>query len=70
MGDGLTDRFAFEYVHKIGGINIFIASNDQSEDIYNEINIDGIIDKYFEADFRVDSKLSKYIKKKIADFKN
>ncbi len=65
MGDGLTDRFAFEYIHNIGGINIFISSNNQSKDIYNEINNEKIIDNYFEADFRLDSKLSKYIKKKI-----
>lgn len=70
MGDGLTDRFAFEYVHKIGGINIFIASNNQSKDIYKETNINGIIDEYFEADFRLNSKLSMYIQKKIEDLKN
>ena len=70
MGDGLTDRFAFEYIHNIGGINIFIASNDQSKEIFNEINNKNIIDEYFEADFRLDSKLSKYIKMKIENIKS
>ena len=26
FGDGLTDELAFQYVHKIGGKNVFIAS--------------------------------------------
>jgi len=33
FGDGLTDRYAFEYVHSIGGKNVFIISNNKSVDI-------------------------------------
>lgn len=65
FGDGLTDSFAFEYVHSIGGKNVFIASNKQSIENYNKLNINGIIDKCYEADFGKDTKLSEYIQKEI-----
>ena len=65
FGDGLTDELAFQYVHKIGGKNVFIASNKQSIENYNKLNINGIIDKCYEADFGKDTKLSEYIQKEI-----
>ena len=63
FGDGLTDQKAFEYVHSIGGISVFV-SNDIS--IYNfsltklqELNI---IDKCFEADFSPQNDIYHYVK--------
>lgn len=61
FGDGFTDRYAFEYVHSIGGKNIFIISNEKSIDNYRKLNINGVIDKCFDADFGIDSEISKYI---------
>lgn len=65
FGDGLTDRFAFEYVNSIGGKNIFIASNEEAIANYQKLNENGIIDELFEADFGLDSKISKYVQKQI-----
>lgn len=65
FGDGMTDKFAFEYVHSIGGKNVFIISNDKSIENFKILNSNGIIDECFEADFGSDSKISKYIQKQI-----
>lgn len=61
FGDGLTDKFAFEYVHSIGGKNVFIASTERSMDNYRKLNVSGIIDKCFDADFSIDSKISNFV---------
>ena len=65
FGDGLTDKFAFEYIHSIGGKNIFISSNEKSKENYKKLNINQIIDECFDSDFSIDSKISKYIESKI-----
>lgn len=65
FGDGLTDRYAFEYVHNIGGQNVFITSNKKSMANYQKLNTNGIIDECFEADFGFDSKISKYVQRQI-----
>ena len=57
FGDGLTDGFAFEYVHSIGGKNVFIATKKES------------METYFEPDFSMSSKLSKYIQTQIGEEK-
>lgn len=62
FGDGLTDRFAFEYVHRIGGKSIFIATNEESKSIYKKLNAEGLIDKFFEADFSENSDIWNFIK--------
>lgn len=67
FGDGLTDKFAFEYVHSIGGKNIFILSNEKSKENYKKLNINQIIDECFDSDFSIDSKISKYIESKIEE---
>lgn len=69
FGDGLTDGFAFEYVHSIGGKNVFIATKKESMEMYKQLNVKGIIDKYFEPDFSMSSKLSKYIQTQIGEEK-
>lgn len=65
FGDGLTDKFAFEYIHSIGGKNIFISSNEKSKENYKKLNINQIIDECFDSDFSIDSKISKYIESRI-----
>lgn len=65
FGDGLTDVYAFEYVHSIGGKNVFIVSNSQSMSCYQQLIDKGIIDECFEANFGLDLKISQYIKETI-----
>lgn len=65
FGDGLTDQYAFEYVHSIGGKNVFIAANEQSMLIYNKLNTNGIIDECFNASFENNSEVSNYIQQQI-----
>lgn len=65
FGDGLTDKCAFEYVHSIGGKNVFIASNERSYTNYQKINENGIINNYFDADFREKSAISKFVQSQI-----
>ena len=65
FGDGLTDKFAFDYVHSIGGKTIFIASNEKSIVNYKKLNTNKIIDECFESDFSAYSKICKYIEAQI-----
>ena len=65
FGDGLTDKYAFEYMHNIGATSVFIASNESSESNYKQLNTNGIIDKYFTADFTLNSELSRFMKSQI-----
>lgn len=65
FGDGLTDGYAFEYVHSIGGKTVFVASSERAQTNYKKLNANGAIDEYFEADFGKDSKLSKFMQRQI-----
>ena len=65
FGDGLTDKCAFEYVHSIGGTNVFIGSNERSHDNYCKLNENGIINHYFNADFKRHSGISNFVAKEI-----
>lgn len=65
FGDGLTDNFAFEYVHSIGGKTIFIKTNEQSQLNYEKLNVNGMIDECFDADFGVHSDIDEYIQKQL-----
>ena len=69
FGDGLTDNFAFEYVHSIGGKNVFVKTNEQSEITYQKLNVTGIIHECFDADFRIHSDIDKYIQKQLENQK-
>lgn len=69
FGDGLTDKFAFEYVHSIGGKNVFVGTNNKSRDNYERININGIINKYFDADFGNNSNINNYINNQLIAYK-
>ncbi len=66
FGDGLTDKYAFEYVHSIGGKNVFITSNEKSISNYQKLNVNRIIDECFDADFGIDSEITKYIERQIS----
>lgn len=65
IGDGLTDRNAFKYVHSIGGKCLYVGASSKDFENYNKLKEDGIVDEYFEKDFSKDSQLRKYIKKQI-----
>lgn len=60
MGDGLTDKDAFEFVHKNGGKAIFIG---EKNDAYETLNLYNIIDEVFRRDFSLDADLFAYIEK-------
>lgn len=71
FGDGFTDKYAFEYVHSIGGKNVFVALNQEAKEIYNKLNENGIIDECFDANFEKDSSISDYVKSlSSSNFKN
>lgn len=64
IGDGLTDKDAFCYVHKNGGKAILLC-DDKESDTYKQLNKDNIIDECFPQDFNRDSMLYDYIRNKI-----
>ena len=70
FGDGLTDKFAFEYVHKIGGKSVFITTNPKSQEVYKNLNANGIIDEIFQADYSTSSDISRFIQREIELEKN
>lgn len=65
FGDGLTDRYAFEYVKSVGGKNVFVVSNEQAKQAYELLNVNGIIDECFNADYSANSDISNYIKNNL-----
>ncbi len=65
FGDGLTDNFAFDYIHSIGGKNVFIKSNEESQKTYQKLNVNGMIDECFDANFQVHSDIDHYIQKQL-----
>lgn len=58
LGDGLTDKDAFSYVHSIGGKALFIGDK---EDVFEVLNNYNIIDETFPRDYTDDSKISEYV---------
>ena len=58
VGDGLTDKYAFSYIHNNGGKTIFISDND-SDKLYLELS--NIIDYKFNRDFSVGSDIDMFI---------
>lgn len=65
MGDGLTDKMAFEFVHNNGGKAIFISLGAEQSEKYKQLEKLGIIDKCFEPDFSNNSGIYSYIKEII-----
>lgn len=64
MGDGLTDKEAFTYVHQNGGKAIFIGEHSDTYDIFNSFKI---IDANFSKDFTKDSGLYEYVNNLLND---
>ena len=58
IGDGLTDKDAFTFVHQNGGKTIFVG--DQNAE-FEALNAYKVIDKVFARDFSLDAPLFAYI---------
>lgn len=70
IGDGYSDLIAMEFVHNNGGKSIFVHQPNQDDElyqqnkkIYEKLNIDGIIDFCYTADYRNGSALSKCLER-------
>ena len=62
FGDGLTDQYAFEFVHSIGGKSIFVCDNISENSSYKTLKNLRIIDYCFENDFSKTSNIYKFVK--------
>jgi len=67
FGDGITDEYAFEYIHSQGGKNVFIAVDPKSRKVFDELNQKRLIDECFGADFGNDSKLASFVEDLLMD---
>lgn len=63
VGDGLTDKSAFQAVHNLGGKCIFVGSEEQDYENYKKLKAMGIVDEYFLRDFTNGSPFRKFIEK-------
>lgn len=63
IGDGLTDKYAFSYVHSIGGKAIYLSDDITNDKTYQELKELGIIDECFEPDYQANKALYQYIQK-------
>lgn len=59
VGDGLTDYYAMDHVHKNGGKTVFVHQNENDLDIYNEVNKENIVDYCEIADYEKGTDLFK-----------
>ena len=62
VGDGLTDRYGFEYVNQIGGYGIFVGQSEEPNQDYLELSSKGIVKEYYQADYRPGSALYKRLR--------
>lgn len=70
VGDGLTDKYAFKFVHSLDGICIYVGSTKQDFENYKSLKEEKIVDEYFIRDFSDESDFKKFIKsKRISEFK-
>ncbi len=67
IGDGLTDRYAFEYIHKKGGVSIFLGEKTEQIEILCK---SCMIDYCFEKSFEEGSSLDQYIQNRVWKNKN
>ena len=58
IGDGLTDKDAFAFIHQNGGKAIFVGDQNAEFEALNAYNV---IDKVFARDFSLDAALFAYI---------
>lgn len=61
VGDGLTDQYAFSYVHEHGGTSIFLASSLEDNPVYKTLQELDILDECFVPDFSPSSPFYHYI---------
>lgn len=65
VGDGLTDKYAFEFVHSLGGICIYVGTTEKDFEGYKSLKENGIVDKYFSRNFSEESDFKNFIKKEM-----
>lgn len=65
VGDGLTDKYAFEFVHSLGGICIYVGTTGKDFEDYKSLKENDIVDEYFSRDFSVESDFRIFIRKEI-----
>lgn len=63
IGDGLTDKYAYSYVHSIGGKSIYLSKDTTHDKIYQELKELNVIDACFEPDYQANKPLYQYIEK-------
>lgn len=61
FGDGITDQYAFEYVHSIKGKTVFVSSDEESKKIYKQLNKNGDITECFEGNFERHSAIWQFV---------
>lgn len=62
VGDGPTDKYAFQFVHSIGGVCIYVGSTKKDFHIFESLKSEGIVDEYFIRDYSDGNELRKYLK--------
>ena len=62
IGDGLTDKYAFEFVHSLGGICIYVGTTEQDFEGYKSLKESGIVDECFSRDFSEGSDFKRFVK--------
>lgn len=70
IGDGLTDKYAFEYVKSVGGICIYLSGEGKNDKNYQQLNDLGIITECFKPNYEIDKPLYKYISNLIEKINN
>ena len=61
IGDGLTDKYAMEFIHENGGKTIFVYQPNASMDVYHQLNQNNIVDFCLEANYNTDKEVFKTI---------
>ncbi len=64
IGDGLTDKYAFEYIHNHGGTAIYIGERNDEAGKLIEL---GIIDECFDRNFEAGSGLAQYMESRLEE---
>lgn len=65
IGDGVTDKAAFQFTKKNGGISIFVGSNEKDKEAFSKLHNCNIVDYYFSKDYSDNSELRDFIEKKL-----
>lgn len=70
IGDGFTDKNAFEFVKNNGGTSIFVYDelNQQDKQIYQTFLASGLVNQGFPKNFNLNAKLFQYIQDLIRGY--